>query len=325
MSNAGGPGEPDELGGTGAAGEPGAPGESAGRGSGRGQSDPETVGSIIDRFKGTEWDSSPPDLPIMPRRSSGPTARPLIVAGLVLLLASGAGAIVVLAPGAFAGPSPTPGTFAPPPTKAPGADVIAAMWKLVGNAEVSYHLVATGTDVVKGGDQRFTQKYTLSLDVAGDDYVGTMAIAGDHTYVWDRFEGTIYIRVAGTSKWLLKTATFSRTFRQTPFMALEDQRALEYVGPIVEGGVTRHRFASTDLYRPSVARMLGLTLFEFPFEAVDPKLDLVVSDTGVPVRATFSCKVAADPEHGIPSFSGSAQFTFSKFGEGPKLTAPPTH
>jgi len=248
----------------------------------------------------------------------------LIVVGLALLLATGAGALIVLRPTAAPEPSLSLPSVGPPPTKAPGAEVTAAMWKLIGTSAVSYHLETSGTVVAKAADKRFAQKFTLAIDIAGDDYVGTLAFAGGKKYVWDRFQGTVYARVAGTSKWS-STPTFDRAFRQSPFMGLDDQRELAYGGSFVEKGITLHRLVSTEAYRPSVARMLALARFDLPFLAVDVHLELIVTDEGVPVRATFSCKVAPDPEKGIIGFSGSAKFSYSKFGQGPKITAPPTH
>jgi len=295
----------------------------SGSGDPSGAGDPS--GSIIERFRGTQWDVTPPELP-PPPQPRGPGPGVLIAAGLVLLIAVVAGSSYLLLTGAPA-PSPTPyvavATDPPTPTKAPGADVTTPFWALVDDFNVSYHLDSSGSLSTKGSDQRFAQKWTMSIDAAGDNFVGTLSIAGRGKFVWDRYDGTIYLKQIGTSKWE-KTPTSDPSFRQAPFMALDDHRELAYVGPVVEGGRTLHKLVGTAAYRPSVARMFALAWFEFPFTAVDEHFELFVTDQGVPVRATFSSTVVADPAHKIPGFSGTVTFTFKAFGQGPKISSPPT-
>ena len=281
-------------------------------------------GSIIERFRGTEWDAqaNQPPPPPPPRATSVSRSFVLTVGGVALLLIVAISALVVLHPG-----TPTPTAFVPPsvrptPTAAPGADVLARVWGVVSDASLSYHVESAGKLSAKSGDQRFSQQYTLALDVSDDNYAGTIAIVDRGRFVLDRFDGTIYIRKAGTTKWEV-TPNSNRDYRQQPLMAIDDPRELTYVNSFVEKGVLFHRFTGNEAYRPSVARMFVLGIFDFPFETLDLHMELVVTNDGVPVRASFSCRVAADPTHGIPSFSGSATFTFSKFGQGPKISAPP--
>lgn len=284
----------------------------------------EPRGSIIERFRGTEWDAQanqPPAAP-PPRASSVSRSFVLTVGGIALLFLVGATALVAFRPA-----TPAPTAFVPPsvhptPTAAPGADVLARVWSVVSDASLSYHVDSAGKLSAKSRDQRFSQQYTLGLDVSDDNYVGTITIVGRGRFVLDRFDGTIYIRKAGTTKWEV-TPNSNRDYRQQPLMAIDDPRELTYVGSFVEKGVLLHRFTGNEAYRPSVARMFVLGIFDFPFQTLDLHMELVVTDDGVPVRASFSCRVAADPAHGIPSFSGSATFTFSRFGQGPKISAPP--
>jgi hypothetical protein len=298
-----------------------------GRPARRGPVTPIESGSIIERFRGTEWDGRQPPPPPTPRPSSGLSSGAVtaIVGVLILMLAVGAGAIIATRPATTTSalPSFTIPSIAPTPTKAPGADVMAATWAFISDTNLSYHLESTGSLSAKSSDLRFSQKYSLSLDVSADNYVGSVTIAGRGKFVWDRFEGIIYVKQAGT-KWEV-TPTSDRSFRQQPLMAIDDPRELAYAGSFVENGKTLHRLVSTDAYRPSVARMFVLGFFEFPFEVVDLHMELVVTDKGVPIRATFTCKVVADPAHKIPAFSGTAKFTFTHYGQGPKIHAAPKH
>jgi len=286
----------------------------------------EARGSIIERFRGTEWEvpAGPPEAP--PGPSSGASVSHsfvLTVLGVVLLLVAGSGAFVLLN---TAGPAPTafvPPSVHPTPTAAPGASVLARLWSVVNDATLSYHLDSTGKLTAKSADQRFAQQFTLALDVADDNYAGTITIANRGKFVLDRFGGTIYIRKSGTTKWEV-TPNSSRDYRQQPLLGIDDPRELTFVESFIENGHLLHRFVGNDAYRPSVARMFVLGIFDFPFETLDLHMELVVADDGTPVRASFSCRVAADRAHGIPSFSGSATYVYSSFGQGPKITAAPT-
>jgi hypothetical protein len=293
----------------------------------RGPVTPIESGSIIERFRGTEWDGRTPEPPPTPTPVSGLSSGAVtaIVGVLLLMVAVGAGAIVATRPAATTSalPSFSIPSIAPRPTKAPGADVMAATWAFVSNSDLSYHLESSGSLSAKSSDLRFSQRWDLSLDVAADNYVGSVTIAGRGKFVWDRFEGIIYVKQAGT-KWEV-TPTSDRSFRQQPLMAIDDPRELAYARSFVENGKKLHRLVSTDAYRPSVARMFVLGFFEFPFETVDLHMELIVTDTGVPIRATFTCRVKADPVHKIPAFTGTATFTFTHYGQGPKIHAAPKH
>jgi hypothetical protein len=281
-------------------------------------------GSIIERFRGTEWEGRQPPPPPTPGPSSGLTSGAVtaIVGVLILILAVGGGAIIATRSAATTGlPSFSIPSIAPTPTKAPGADVMAATWAFISDTNLSYHLESSGSLSAKSSDLRFSQKWDLSLDVAADSYVGSVTIAGRGRFVWDRFEGVIYLKQAGT-KWEV-TPTSDRSFRQQPLMAIDDPRELAYAGSFVENGKTLHRLVSTDAYRPSVTRMFVLGFFEFPFETVDLHMELIVTDKGVPIRATFTCRVKANAAHRIPAFTGTATFAFTHYGQGPKIHAAP--
>ena len=287
-----------------------------------GTSEPVPAGSIIQRFRGTEWDTHASDPePGGPRRPSRDNSIGLLIGGLVLLLATGIGAFALYRPtspaSTFSLPPPKP-----IPTKAPGADALVGLWALVDDSALSYHLESSGNVAADLPGQRVTQKFSMRLDVAGDDYVGDLAFAGREHYAWDRYQGTMYVRIIGKAQWV-KTATSDRAYRQAPFLGLDDRHELEYDSTVVENGTTLYRLVSTAAYRPSVARMLALSWFDYPFLAVDVHLELFVTDAGVPVRAAFSCRVAADAQYNIPGFSGTSKFGFTSFGQGPKLDAPP--
>jgi hypothetical protein len=273
--------------------------------------------SIVERFRGTEWDTrTQPVDPMLLRRSSNRASQAIVVVGLAVLLAAvGGGAFVLLQPGS------TPLSTEPSPWAGPtevDAPVLAAFWKLVEPPTLSYHLESSGSMVY----QRQTSTFTLSLDIAGDDFTGRLnEIGGAGRVTFVRHTGVLYLRVVGQKQWTT-LETSDRARRESPFMGLDDHRELVSTGPFIEGGTRLYRLISTPLYRPSVERMLDLYLFQFPFPAVVPNLELIVTEAGVPVRATFTVTVAADVANAVPAFKGTSTFTFSKFGQVVKIAAP---
>lgn len=273
--------------------------------------------SIIERFRGTEWDTRTQPVAVAQSRSSSsrlPGA--IVVVGLALLLAAvGGGAVVLLQPGS------TPLSSGPTPWAGPtlvDAPVLDAFWKLVEPPTLSYHLESSGSMAYQGQKSTFT----LSLDIAGDDFTGRLnEIGGAGRVTFVRHTGVLYLRVVGQKQWTT-LETSDRARREAPFMGLDDHRELISEGSFVEGGRTLYRLVSTPLYRPSVERMLDLYLFQFPFPAVVPKLELIVTEAGIPVRATFAVSVAADVANAVPAFKGTSTFMFAKFGQVVKITAP---
>lgn len=273
--------------------------------------------SIIERYRGTEFDTHSAPVVLPPSgRSFSRKSQTVVILGLALLLAAaGGGAVVLLQPGSTplsTGPSPWPG-----PTEV-DAPVLAAFWKLVEPPTLSYHLESAGSMTF----ERQTDTFTLSLDIAGDDFTGRLnEIGGAGRVTFVRHTGVLYLQVVGQKQWIT-LETSDRARRESPFMGLDDHRELVSAGPFIEGGKRLYRLISTPLYRPSVERMLDLYLFQFPFPAVVPNLELIVTDAGVPVRATFTVTVAADVANDVPAFKGTSTFTFSKFGQVVKITAP---
>jgi hypothetical protein len=96
-------------------------------------------------------------------------------------------------------------------------------------------------------------------------------------------------------------------------MGLDGRRELVYDASLVDGGATLHRLVTTDFYAPSVERMLDVSLL--PLRPDSRALELIVTDEGVPVRATFTCLLEGSLVDGIPRFEGTAEYEFSRFGE----------
>jgi hypothetical protein len=277
-------------------------------------SEREPPGSIIERFRGTEWESPAPPPPPQPRQRGG-----ALIVLLVAIVAIGSlvvGVVVVL-PGLLGEPAPTH-VVANPDITARVPDSIRVLdrfWAVARDPELSYHLEGTGSSHAEGFDASFE----LSLDVVGDDFTGTVnSIGGAGLAEYIRFDGVVYVRPEGEEWGGLRTS--DAIFRQVPFMGLAGRRELVYDDSLVEGGVMLHRLVTTESYTPSVERMLDVSLL--PFRPDTRSLELIVTDDGVPVRATFSCILEGSLVDGIPRFEGTAEYVFSDFGEAVVIQTP---
>ena len=269
-------------------------------------SEREPAGSIIERFRGTQWESPPPAPPPRPSRGG-----PVVVLVVAILAISGLvfGVVVVL-PGLIGSPAPTHVVAYPDVTpRVPDSiRVLDAFWAVARDPELSYHLEGSGSSHAEGFDASFE----LTLDVSGDDFTGTVnSIGGAGLAEYVRFDGVVYVRPEGGEWGGLRTR--EAIFRQVPFMGLDGRRELVYDASLVDGGETLHRLVTTDFYAPSVERMLDVSLL--PLRPDSRALELIVTDEGVPVRATFTCLLEGSLVDGIPRFEGTAEYEFSRFGE----------
>jgi hypothetical protein len=267
----------------------------------------EPPGSIIERFRGTEWGTPEPPPPPPPPRRRGPLVVILaFVAGIVALVA-----VVLLAPGLRPSTQPGLGPFLPvdgPTPRVPDSiRVLEDFWSTVRDPELTYHLEGRGEF---RGD--FTTSFELSLDIQGDNFTGTVnTIGGSGMAEIIRLDGVVYARLTGEA-WISRR-TSDADVRQEPFMGLSGRRELAYDAPLVEDGVTLHRLVSTDFYRPSVARMLDLGAFRTD-RPNTRTLEVVVTDEGVPLRATFTLVVEGSAVDGLAPWEGEAEYTFTNVG-----------
>jgi hypothetical protein len=276
----------------------------------------EPYGSIVERFRGTEWDTDRGGLPPPPN----PMSRILITIGVVAFIV--AGTLVVF--GVLGRPPTTaePSRFiaTPQPTPGQGDLVMGAFWQTIEQSDLGYHVDSTASATAG------TQKGSLStgLDVHGDDFSGTLDIKlkGDPLsgrWLIVRSAGIAYLRQEGSTTWASGTAN-QIELRMAPFLSLVDHRQLRYAGVISEGASTLYRLVSTDLYRPSVSRILPILQPAVPKETFS--LELIVTATGRPVRATLTAHADADPAIGAPALDLSATYTFTRLGEVGPISAP---
>jgi hypothetical protein len=264
-------------------------------------------GSIIERFRGTEWAAPEPPPPPPPRRGRG--ALTLVLA--VLVIGGAVGGIAILASNLGTSPGgevqflPDDGIT---PRVPDSIRVLDAFWALARDPELAYHLEGTG----EFKSEAFTTTFELSLDIAGDDYTGTVnTIDGSGFAEIIRLDGVMYLRQPGTA-WFSRR-TNDAGLRQDPFMGLSGRRELVYDGKLVEDGATHHRLVSTEFYAPSVARMLDLGAFH-ESRPQTRTLELIVTDEGVPLRATFSLLVEGSAVDGLAPIEGHAEYTFTDVG-----------
>jgi hypothetical protein len=269
-------------------------------------SEREPPGSIIERFRGTEWESPAPTPAPPPRRGHG------LIVLLVAILAIGGliVGVVTFLPGLPGNDAPGSVTRNPDitPRVPDSIRVLEAFWSTVRDPDLTYHLEGTG----EFRSDEFSTSFELSLDVDGDDFTGTVnTVGGSGLAEIIRLDGVVYARPDGQD-WISRR-TSDAGLRQDPFMGLDGRRELVYDERIVEGGVTLHRLITTEFYAPSVARMLDLAAFRVS-QPMTRTLDLVVTDDGTPLRAIFTLFVEGSAVDGLEPIEGRADYAFTDVG-----------
>jgi hypothetical protein len=278
--------------------------------------DDQSGGSFSERYRGTQWGqptgpASPPPQP----RGTGP----LVAIGVILLAI--VGGVVVLA--LFASRPPTTGGPPPPtgppatPRPTPGVEVrvLDAFWVRIRDPHASYKVAAQGRVRVPGEAVSFS----MGLDVAGDDYAGRISFGTDlRNAPIVRKDGVVWVRTAD-GRWLDHKSN-AAVYRQTPFMGLRNASELAYDGPVKVEGETLYRIVSTDRYRPGGGLILDPGSLSVFVDSV--RLELLVTETGVPRQASFRMEMGGRDARGEPVGLATASYTFTKFGSAFTIEAP---
>jgi hypothetical protein len=280
-------------------------------------SDQKPYGSIMDRYRGTEFETpvTPPPPP-----PSGPNRGRLTVLLVAVIAVLVGGTALAISLGAGRTPRADPGTLIRDPGITPrisdAARILNAFWTLARDPKLAYHLEAKGESHGGGIDEPFE----LSLDVVGDDFTGKVdTIGGSGKADLIRLDGVVYIRQVGKPWHFL--VTNDPILRQVPFGGLEGESELAYDAPVRDGTATIHRLLTTAAYGPSVGRMLDLAKFALHPDTVT--LELLVADDGTPLRATFTCIIKGGAVAGVAPFAGSASYAYTNFGTVVPIVAPP--
>lgn len=278
--------------------------------------------SFIEKYRGTEW-GQPIEPPPPPPRRGRPV---LLVVGFALFAIALGGGIVglglMLAPRADqpGGIRDRIGATPPAPlTPYPETRVLDAFWDAVQDPFPSYHVSGTGTTRTPA----FTTSFTLEYDVAGDDYAGRVTTTGPGATgpaSIVRKGGFVFVRPDSGGDWFGRK-TDDPVLLQTPFMGLGGRSFLRYDTPVTgDAGESWHRLASTDQYRPSIPRMLGISTFPMSPDLV--ALEIIVTDAGVPVRSAFRVEAGGTDANGEPIVLGTARYEFTEWGKEFTITAP---
>ena len=248
----------------------------------------------------------------MLRRSGGSSAATtaLVVLSALLTIAAGCDAGIVDRP---LTPAPTSSASlvqsvvpaAPTAVSEPPADTtLESLWALISDPDLSYHLSGGGLSKNYGKEY---ERFSMELDIAGDDYAGPInsTFSGKATLV--RKDGVMYVRQAGHRNWVARRVPTSSLLQFVPFLDIRQKADLQPDGVQKDGWRTLYRYVSTDRYAPDVAHMMDLSRFS---ARCDPlRLELLVTDAGVPVRAHFACRV------GTNTYSGTSDYKFTHVGD----------
>jgi hypothetical protein len=202
------------------------------------------------------------------------------------------------------------GTPTAPPTPTPDGR-LEALWTLISDPTLSYHLSGAGASTVQGTR---VERFTLELDISGDDYAGTVnSIGSSGKARLVRKDGVMYAKPAGSSKWTARRLTDS-VIEFVPFLDISAQQDLQADGVQQKGQRTLYRYVSTGQYRPDVAHMMDLSRFTATCDVL--RLELLVTDAAVPVSAHFECHV------GNGTYDGTSDYTFTEFGKNFSIKPP---
>jgi hypothetical protein len=241
----------------------------------------------------------------------------LVAIGVILLAI--VGGVVVLAlfasrPPTTSGPPPPTGPPATPrPTPGVEVRVEDAFWVRVRDPRASYHVSAQGRVRVPGE----RANVSMDLDVAGDDYAGRLSFAELRNVPVVRKDGVVWVQADG--RWLEHKSN-AAIYRQVPFMGLRNAGELDYDGSVTVDSETLHRLVTTDRYRPSGGVMLDLGSVGAYIDLV--RLELLVTETGVPRQASFRVEMGGRDAGGEPVGLATASYTFTKFGSAFTIEAP---
>jgi hypothetical protein len=199
-------------------------------------------------------------------------------------------------------PSPPVQTLSPTPT-ATGDAQLESLWALISDPNLSYHL--SGSGVNKNNGVVF-ERFTLELDISGDDYDGQVnSIGSSGKAHLIRKDGVMYARPAG-SLWAARRVTNS-VIQFVPFLDIHEMGDLQADGVQQSGRQTLYVYVSTSEYRPDVAHMMDLSRFATTCQTM--QLQLLITDAAVPVSAHFECRVGSD------TYAGTSDYKFTEFGK----------
>jgi hypothetical protein len=209
--------------------------------------------------------------------------------------------------------SPPPVAVQPSVNPTPTGDTrLESLWVLISDPGLSYHL--SGTGVNKNNGSVF-ERFTLELDVSGDNYAGRVnSIGSSGKAQLVRHDGVMYARPAGGS-WVARRMPSDSVLQFVPFLDIRARDDLRADGVEPGGGrQTLYRYVSTSQYRPDVAHMMDLSRFSGRCDVL--QLELLVTDAAVPVSAHFECQINNDV------YSGVSDYKFTAFGKAFSIKAP---
>ena len=209
-------------------------------------------------------------------------------------------------------PAPIVATSRPSPQPTPTPDSpLESLWALISDPNLSYHLSGTGVNDNFG---KVFERFTLELDISGDDYSGVVnSIGGSGKGRLVRKDGVGYVKLAGSSAWVARRVTNS-VLEFVPFLDIHEQADLQADGTQQQGKQTLYRYVSTTQYHPDIAHMMDLSRFATTCSHM--QLDLLVTEAALPVSAHFECTVGND------AYSGSSDYEFTDFGKKFSIKAP---
>jgi hypothetical protein len=211
-------------------------------------------------------------------------------------------------PAASATPEPTP-----EPTETDTAAIIAAFLEIVGDPNLTMHVVADGTVTVFGGGQQQKLTIEMAMDVSGEDGVGDASLdLGPSNLAFDMLlvDGRAYIDNNG--EWT-PLPDYEQSTPLNPFVNFSGPDDLEYVGPEQRDGQQVHRLTS-DLWVGADVSTLEDQGWRNP-ELLGNETEILVGDSGAPVLMAFTGSMSGRFQGTDASIDYDVSYEFSDVGE----------
>lgn len=236
----------------------------------------------------------------------------LVAVGLVGLLAAGIGTAVVVVGGLDQTNPPVIANTLP--SRGPEEFVIERFFREARNPHARFSYVVEGT-LRQLAPEPFEMSIAESVFVYGDDWLSraTYAIGGEERREsLAVVDGTVYVQSGADAEWLMGE-TYGDARPGSPFFRIVTVGEVQYVGSELDGGDKVHQLVVTKWLGGSGRdyRVVGAG------SLVDRtgRLDVWVTDAGVPVRARSVTSFSLRRDGAIGQFATDLTLTFDDWGD----------
>lgn len=202
------------------------------------------------------------------------------------------------------------------------ASIVQAFFELATDETLTMHVTYDGsTEIIpEDGSDAETVGVSGEMDAAGEDFAGNVVIEAQSERLEvevARVDGQAYSRPAG-GEWQAVDDDGAQPVN--PFVALEDENELEYVGETDFDGQAVHHLRTETWLGDDPAAMESDTLTDV--ELVSHSFDIYVTDDGTPVGGELTADLSASVNGEPASVTNAYRYTFTDVGEPVSIERP---